>query len=253
MDCKMSYIIYKSIREVIVMGREGFKAVNWWLPEELVEKLHEYRHYRRLATVTEAATDLLANGIARWEADPDQLPLIDKASWRFEAEEWRNALLLRLAEEAKERMEKRTGEEYVSRPVEGTPPFVSTLVRPKAARSHFDLRGVVDLRQTGLVEFRVEARLADMHADTERRQRAERDVDSLMAETMPKFESVPGQTQFKRVRILCEPKPFADLPSDDTIIKEFLRFMDSLDQCLAPVVRRYYKEGRTARPVRSHR
>lgn len=218
--------------------REGYKPVNWWLPDEVIDQLNDYRHYHRLATLTEAATELLQDALRRWQADPDEMPLgEERPTWRAEAEVWRDELLTRFAAEMQQ-----DNPDYVIRTVEAKSPFVSVLVRPKWAKAHFDLRAVADLRQNGLVELRVEARFAGMPAGSDRRQRAERDVDSLLTPDrgMPAFEPKPGQTQFKRQRLLWEPTPFADKPGDDWIIQEFGRHINALDQCLMPAVQRYY-------------
>lgn len=43
------------------------KQVNWWLHEELLERLREYQFENRIDSTTEAARTLIDEALTRWE------------------------------------------------------------------------------------------------------------------------------------------------------------------------------------------
>jgi hypothetical protein len=46
--------------------KPGQKQVNWWLPDDLLVELKEYQYECRLDSLTEAARNLLKEGLKGW-------------------------------------------------------------------------------------------------------------------------------------------------------------------------------------------
>ena len=48
------------------------RQVNWWLSEELLDRLKDYQFDNRIESATEAARRLLEESVTRWEKKHDK-------------------------------------------------------------------------------------------------------------------------------------------------------------------------------------